>query len=101
MTRVTRALKRNGTIAVFFVRKVPAPFTLVNIVMGASTIRYGDFIVGTVLGMGAFAVYLVRVRVYDEVVTAAPAVTPLPSNYLNKRRVVEVLVDVALRLAQQ
>jgi UDP-GlcNAc:undecaprenyl-phosphate GlcNAc-1-phosphate transferase len=51
------------------------------------------------LGMGVFAVYLVRVRVYDEVaVGAAPAtaVTLLPSNYLNKRRVVEVLVDVSL-----
>ena len=50
------------------------------------------------LGMGVFAVYLVRVRVYDEV--SAPAqggvLTPLDSNYLNKRRVVEVLVDVSL-----
>ena len=56
--RVTRALKRNGTLAVFLVRKVPAPFTLVNIVVGASTVRFRDFIVGTVLGMGAFVVAL-------------------------------------------
>jgi uncharacterized membrane protein YdjX (TVP38/TMEM64 family) len=56
--RVTRALDRNGTLAVFFVRKVPAPFTLVNIVIGASTVRYVDFILGTLLGMGALVVAL-------------------------------------------
>ena len=39
----SRALKRNGTLAVFLVRKVPAPFTLVNIVVGASTVRLPRF----------------------------------------------------------
>jgi uncharacterized membrane protein YdjX (TVP38/TMEM64 family) len=58
IARVSRALKRNGTLAVFFVRKVPAPFTLTNIVVGASTVSYRDFMVGTVLGMGAFVVAL-------------------------------------------
>jgi phospholipase D1/2 len=58
MTRVTTTLKRNGTLAVFLVRKIPAPFTLVNIVVGASMIRFRDFIIGTVLGMGAFVVGL-------------------------------------------
>jgi len=58
MTRVTGTLKRNGTLAVFLVRKIPAPFTLVNIVVGASMIRFRDFIIGTVLGMGAFVVGL-------------------------------------------
>ena len=53
IARVTGALKRNGTLAVFIARKVPAPFTLINIVIGASTVRYGDFIIGTLLGMGA------------------------------------------------
>ena len=57
--RASRAsLKRNGTLAVFLVRKVPAPFTLANIIVGASTVRFRDFIVGTVLGMGAFVVGL-------------------------------------------
>jgi uncharacterized membrane protein YdjX (TVP38/TMEM64 family) len=54
IVRLTRSLKRNGTLAVFLVRKVPAPFALANIIVGASTIRFRDFIVGTVLGMGAF-----------------------------------------------
>ena len=58
IVRVTRTLKRNGTLAVFLVRKIPAPFTLVNIIVGASTVRFRDFIVGTVLGMGAFVVGL-------------------------------------------
>ena len=58
VTAVARALKRNGTLAVFFVRKVPAPFMLVNIVIGASTVRYPDFILGTVLGMGAIVIAL-------------------------------------------
>ena len=58
MTRIMRSLKRNGTLAVFLVRKIPAPFTVVNIVAGASTVHFRDFIVGTVLGMGAFVVGL-------------------------------------------
>jgi phospholipase D1/2 len=58
IARVTRALKRNGTLAVFLVRKVPAPFTLSNIVVGASSVCYRDFMLGTVLGMGAFVVAL-------------------------------------------
>jgi len=58
ITRVTCTLKRNGTLAVFLVRKIPAPFTLVNVIVGASTIRFRDFIIGTVLGMGAFVIGL-------------------------------------------
>jgi uncharacterized membrane protein YdjX (TVP38/TMEM64 family) len=58
MTRVMRVMKRDGTLAVFLARKIPAPFTLVNIVIGASMVRFRDFIVGTVLGMGAFVVGL-------------------------------------------
>jgi phospholipase D1/2 len=56
--RISRAIQRNGTLAVFFVRKVPAPFTLANIVVGASGVRYRDFIIGTLLGMGAIVVAL-------------------------------------------
>jgi phospholipase D1/2 len=55
---VTRALRRNGTLAVFLVRKVPAPFMLVNVVIGASTVRYSDFVLGTLLGMMAIVIAL-------------------------------------------
>ena len=58
LSRIAGGLKRNGTLAVFLVRKVPAPFTLVNIVIGASTVGYREFMIGTVLGMGAMVVAL-------------------------------------------
>jgi phospholipase D1/2 len=58
IAKVTRGLKRNGTLAVFLVRKVPAPFTLVNIVVGASTVGYREFIIGTLLGMAAMVIAL-------------------------------------------
>lgn len=50
--RVDRVLARRGVIAVFLVRKIPAPFTLVNVVCGASTVSWRDFVLGTMLGMG-------------------------------------------------
>jgi len=58
VARLTAALERNGTLAVFFLRKVPAPFTLTNLVVGASGVRYRDFLAGTLLGMGAFVIAL-------------------------------------------
>lgn len=58
IARISRTLQRNGTLAVFLVRKIPAPFTLSNIVVGASSVSYRDFILGTILGMGAFVVAL-------------------------------------------
>jgi phospholipase D1/2 len=58
ITRITRALKRNGIFAVYLIRKIPAPFTLVNMVIGASTVRFRDFIIGTLLGMGVFVIAL-------------------------------------------
>ena len=58
VARLSRAIQRNGTLAVFLVRKVPAPFTLSNIVVGASRVAYRDFVIGTLLGMGAFVVAL-------------------------------------------
>jgi phospholipase D1/2 len=56
LARVARGFARNGTLATFFVRKVPAPFFLANIVVGASRVRYREFLLGTLLGMGAFVV---------------------------------------------
>jgi phospholipase D1/2 len=53
VTRIVRSLERNGTMAVFLLRKIPAPFLLANVVAGASGVRYRDFMLGTLLGMGA------------------------------------------------
>ena len=58
VARVTASLRRNGTLAVFFLRKIPLPFTLANIVVGASTVSYRDFVVGTVLGMAGLVIGL-------------------------------------------
>jgi uncharacterized membrane protein YdjX (TVP38/TMEM64 family) len=45
-------LKRRGVIAVALLRKVPiAPFTFVNLAIGAVGVSYVDFIAGTALGM--------------------------------------------------
>jgi uncharacterized membrane protein YdjX (TVP38/TMEM64 family) len=51
-------LQRNGTLAVFLARKIPAPFTLANVAIGASSIAYLDFLIGTVLGMVAAVIAL-------------------------------------------
>jgi len=49
---VKQRLARNGIIAVAVLRVVPiAPFTVVNAIAGASTIRFRDFALGTILGM--------------------------------------------------
>jgi uncharacterized membrane protein YdjX (TVP38/TMEM64 family) len=55
-----RRLHGRGVIAVALIRKVPGPpFTLVNMLMAASGIRFREFLAGTALGMipaiGVFA----------------------------------------------
>jgi phosphatidylserine/phosphatidylglycerophosphate/cardiolipin synthase-like enzyme/uncharacterized membrane protein YdjX (TVP38/TMEM64 family) len=53
LERLSRALARRGAASVATVRLVPiAPFTVVNLVAGASHIRFPDFLLGTLLGMG-------------------------------------------------
>jgi uncharacterized membrane protein YdjX (TVP38/TMEM64 family) len=50
--RVRRSISRRGVVAVAAVRMVPvAPFTLVNLVAGASRIPLLDYTLGTILGM--------------------------------------------------
>ena len=53
-----KALRRRGVVAVFLVRKIPAPFTLVNMVCGASPVTLREFVYGTILGMGTAIVIL-------------------------------------------
>lgn len=49
---VASTLEKRGVLAVFLVRKIPAPFTLVNMACGASPVSRRDFTIGTTLGMG-------------------------------------------------
>jgi phosphatidylserine/phosphatidylglycerophosphate/cardiolipin synthase-like enzyme/uncharacterized membrane protein YdjX (TVP38/TMEM64 family) len=52
LNRVRRRIARQGVIAVATIRLVPiAPFTVVNLVAGASAIRPFDYVAGTALGM--------------------------------------------------
>jgi phospholipase D1/2 len=59
LNRLSRRLARRGVLAIVTVRVVPvAPFTVINLVAGASHIRFRDFLLGSVLGLtpGIFAV---------------------------------------------
>jgi phospholipase D1/2 len=50
--RVQHRIVGRGIVAVAMVRMVPiAPFTLVNVLAGASQLRLSDFLIGTLLGM--------------------------------------------------
>jgi len=53
VNRVSRRLARQGILAMAAIRLVPvAPFTVVNVVAGASHIGFRDYLAGTLLGMG-------------------------------------------------
>jgi phospholipase D1/2 len=56
--RLMGLLRRNGTLAVFLIRKIPLPFVLVNVMLGASAVAYREFLIGTALGMAAMVVGL-------------------------------------------
>jgi phospholipase D1/2 len=51
--RFFRMLRRNGPLAVYLVRRIPAPFAVTNIIAGASSVRFRDFLIGTMIGTGA------------------------------------------------
>lgn len=76
LNAVSRKLARKGTFAVAAARVLPlAPFTVVNLVAGASQVRFWDFVIGTSIGMapGVFALCLAS----DQV--AATARNPSPA----------------------
>jgi phospholipase D1/2 len=50
--RLSRRLARQGILAMVIIRMLPiAPFTIVNVVAGASHIRLRDYLLGTLFGM--------------------------------------------------
>ena len=67
--------------------------TLRNATEGLSLVPAGLFLTA----MSVFAVYLARIRVYDDLAAPARAdLTPLIADFMYKRRVVEVVVDFCL-----
>lgn len=74
-SRVRQRLARQGLLAVITLRVVPvAPFTIVNLIAGASRIRLRDFAWGTLIGMAPGALALTVFS--DGVVSAISAPEP-------------------------
>jgi uncharacterized membrane protein YdjX (TVP38/TMEM64 family) len=52
LNRISRILSKRGILAVFMVRILPvAPYSIVNVVAGASHIRFRDYCIGTAAGI--------------------------------------------------
>ena len=52
LKRVQRKIVSGGVLAIAAIRLVPlAPFTVVNLVAGASDVRLGAYLAGTLIGM--------------------------------------------------
>lgn len=52
INRLSKRIAKRGILAMMVVRTLPvAPFTVVNVVAGASHIRFRDYLIGTLLGM--------------------------------------------------
>jgi phospholipase D1/2 len=61
INRLSRNLARQGLLTIVILRIVPiAPYSIINLVAGASHIRFRDFFIGTIIGMlpGIFAITL-------------------------------------------
>ena len=52
LNRLSRQLAQRGILTVAIIRNIPAaPFTIVNMIAGASHIRLKDYLIGTAIGM--------------------------------------------------
>lgn len=57
--RIARKVADHGVLAVTMIRLMPtAPFTLVNLVAGATRIRISDYLIGTALGLAPGMLFL-------------------------------------------
>ena len=98
LNRLSRHLARQGLAAVVLVRMLPvAPFTVVNLVAGASHIRFRHFVAGTLLGMTpgilGLTVLVDRVR--------SALLVPTPANVAVLAAVAVALVGVGLWLTRR
>ena len=93
LNRVTRRLAREGMLSVAILRLLPiAPYSIVNVVAGASRVPLRDFLLGTAIGMApiiALAVAFVdRVR--------AALADPGPASYIGLATVAAVIASGAI-----
>ena len=57
---LSRRIAQRGLLAMLFVRIVPiAPFSIINLVAGASHLAFRDFVIGTILGLAPGTVLIV------------------------------------------
>lgn len=76
-----RKLKRSGLMGVTMLRLVLyIPFSAFNLIMGMASVRYRDFIIGSVLGL--FPGFIVRGLIGDSLVKILLNPTPQPIAYL-------------------
>jgi uncharacterized membrane protein YdjX (TVP38/TMEM64 family) len=69
LNELSRRLAKRGLLAVFIIRHLPiAPYSIVNIVCGASHIRMRDFVFGTMLGI--YPATIITVVFIDRAVAA-------------------------------
>lgn len=76
LNRVSKLLGRGGIVAVIALRILPvAPFTIVNIIAGASHIRWRNFTLGTALGLapGILAINLFKTQAERAIQEPGPA----------------------------
>ena len=85
LNRLNRRLARRGILAVAMIRNLPvAPFTMVNLLAGASHIRFTDYIIGTAVGMlpGIAAITAFAERAAAAVMDPSPANIALAAGIL-------------------
>lgn len=72
---VMQRLRRAGVLSVIMVRLMPiAPFSIVNVVAGASGVRFSRFMIGTIVGMspGIIGINLFGASLFDAMATRDP-----------------------------
>jgi len=98
LNRISRQLGRRGIVAIAIVRMLPlAPYTLVNIIAGASHIGLRDFVIGTAIGM--LPGILATVVFVDRIVEAVR--NPGAVAYLSLAVVVALLVAAVILLKRR
>ncbi|MDQ6917111.1 MAG: VTT domain-containing protein, partial [Pseudomonadota bacterium] len=76
INELSRRIAKRGLIAVVVVRMLPiAPFTIINLIAGASHIAFRDFVLGTIIGMAPGTLLLVVF--IDRVIAAVKSPGPL------------------------
>ncbi len=75
INRISQRLARRGLLTIVAVRIIPvAPFSIINVVAGASHVRFRDYLLGTVIGMtpGLIAIAIIVTRVQSAISRPEP-----------------------------